>query len=209
MRTYDTRPMSRPPADSRSAQSSFVLDAVVLAHGGLSWEHEFRGVRFERLADVALSAEPVVQTQLQFGLYEQRPIVDVAIKTDLQLTCQRCLQPVQQHVDEQVELMLVDSEDNIATVPEQFDPWLVNATHANVFELVEEQLLLALPLIARHEDVATCEKNLATAVPDVVIEAADDVGSVSPASGSAAGSTSQAATVQTPFSQLRDLMRKQ
>jgi len=196
--------MSRPPADSRSAQPPFVLDAMVLAHGGLVWEHEFRGIRFERLTDMALSVEPVVQVRLQFGLYDnQRPMVAGRLVTDMDFTCQRCLQTVRQHIDEAFELLLVNSAAEFSEVPERFEPWLVNATHADVLELVEEQLLLALPLIARHEDVATCEKNLASVVPDAVIDVAD-----APMSTAENGKSPQAATVQSPFSNLRELMRK-
>ena len=113
MRTYDTRPMSRPPADS-AAHSPFVLDATVLAHGGLTWEHEFRDVPFARLHGLALSVTPTVQATLRFGLSEQRPVVKGRLETELELTCQRCMQPMRQAVAEEFELMLVNSE---ATTP--------------------------------------------------------------------------------------------
>ena len=196
--------MSRPPADPPSSQPPFVLDAMVLAHGGLTWEHEFRGVRFERIADAALSAEPTVQARLQFGLYNQQPVVNGVLVAELELTCQRCLQPVRHRVEERFELMLVDSEAGCDEMPEQFEPWVVNATHADVFGLIEEQLVLALPLIARHDDVTICERNLAAAMPDAVIEAADE--RVQPAAEQR--NVPAGATVQTPFSNLRELLHK-
>jgi uncharacterized protein len=176
-----------------------VLDATVMAHGQLTWEHEFQGLAFPRLRGVALSERPTVSVRLRFNIDEQRPVVAGELRTEIELTCQRCMKPMRQAVHEQFELMLVASEDEAVQIPERYEPWVTNVVHADVFELVDEQLLLALPLIAKHADVAECQRN----VPDMLI--VDEAQAVDAAQQPAEVD----ATVQRPFGNLRDLMRKQ
>lgn len=191
--------MSRPPADSHSAHSPFVLDATVLAHGQLTWEHEFRDTTFARLDGVALSNRPMVAVSLKFALHEQKPVVNGSLTTELELTCQRCLKPMRHPVHEQFQLMLVDSEAEALQVPEPYEAWVTNASQADVVELIEEQLLLALPLIARHPDAAGCQQ-------DVLIQ---PPGKAEKSSRQPPAVTNEEVVVHTPFGHLRDLMRKQ
>lgn len=195
-RTYDTRPMSRPPAES-SASAHTVLDAVVLAHGGLTWAGEFSGTRFARLQGLALSETPDVSVRLDFSVLEQRPVVHGELSGELELLCQRCLRPMPFPLHEQFDLMLVAGEAELARVPETHEPWVANALRLNVFELVEEQLLLALPLIAKHAEAADCVAvDAVTAKPARQRTAALVVESDAPGE------------VQRPFGNLRDLLRK-
>jgi uncharacterized protein len=200
--------MSRPPADFRSAHPSSVsaraadwlLDATVMAHGRLTWEHEFQNVAFPRLRDVALSDRPTVSVRLQFSIDEQHPVVAGELRGEVELTCQRCMKPMRHSVHEQFELMLVASEEEATRIPERYEPWVTNVVRADVFELVEEQLLLALPLIAKHADVAECQRN----VPNVSIVEADAV-----AVDDEQPLAETEAAARRPFGNLRDLMRKQ
>jgi uncharacterized metal-binding protein YceD (DUF177 family) len=76
----------------------------------------------------------------------------------------------------------------------------------NVLELVEDQLLLALPLIARHPDEQSCEK----VAPQLqVLLAEPPVKAAEQAPATTDQGDDQGDEVQRPFSQLRDLLRKQ
>ncbi len=200
-RTYDTRPMSRPPAEHTIHATQWTVDATVLAHGGLTWEREFSAVCFERLAGVAVSATSTGSIRLKFGILEQRPVVHGELRASVELVCQRCMGVMQHPVLETFDLMLVASEAELTLVPDSHEPWIVNASRLNVLELVEEQLLLALPLIARHPDESNCAKaapQLKTLLAELPAKAAE-----APAVPGAGGE------VQRPFGQLRDLLRKQ
>jgi uncharacterized metal-binding protein YceD (DUF177 family) len=70
--------------------------------------------------------------------------------------------------------------------------------HLNVLELVEEQLLLALPLIAKHADERDCVQ-----VSEVAIDKAQ------PAVTVPISDADSRIDVQRPFGNLRDLLRKQ
>lgn len=201
MHTYDTRPMSRPPAEPDAPATQFVVDAAVLAHGGLTWESEFSDVRFERLLEVALSAAPSGSVRLKFATLDQRPVIHGELRATVKLVCQRCMNPMQYPVQETFELMLVETEAELALVPESHEPWIAHALRLNVLDVIEEQLLLALPLIAKHAD----ERECVMAGMPLVMQPAQV-----PDEGSATAVTVDGTRqeVQRPFGQLRELLRK-
>jgi len=177
-----------------------VLDAVVLAHGGLTWEAEFRDTRFERLVDVAVSAQPHVTIKLQFAEVDKRPTIHGEMQAEIELVCQRCMADMLYPLHESFDLMLIESEAEMALVPETHEPWIANALHLNVLELIEEQLLLAMPLIPKHADESECVRHNAAA------ETAQQL----PAKSAAPADESEGReTTQRPFGNLRDLLRKQ
>jgi uncharacterized protein len=198
LRTYDTRPMSRPQAEPITSSTEWIVDAVVQAHGGLTWERKFSGMYFERLVDLAVSAKPGGSIKLKFSILDQRPVIHGELVATVDLVCQRCMGVVQHPLQETFELMLAATEAELALVPESHEPWIVNASRLNVLELVEEQLLLALPLIAKHVDESSCVK----VEPQLAALLAASQLQVNVPTQDAASE------VQHPFGQLRDLLRK-
>jgi uncharacterized protein len=96
----------------------------------------------------------VANAQLRFALFERRPTVDAHVSGITVLTCQRCLRPCECTIDEHALLMVVSNErDDIAG---GYEPWLGDAEHLSVIALVEEQVLLALPLVPMHADSDDC-----------------------------------------------------
>lgn len=191
--------MSRPPAESHAQITPLVVDAMVLAHGGLTWEHQFNDARFERLADVALSVTPSVSIKLKFAMMEPRPVLHGEMNGKVELMCQRCMGNMQYPIAESFDLMLIENEAELAVVPEAYEPWIANSLHLNVFELVEEQLLLALPLIAKHVDESDCVSIEAEAIASKPKKLAA-ISSFEPRPNG---------EVQRPFGNLRDLLNKQ
>lgn len=82
-----------------------------------------------------------------------------ALQTGIELVCQRCLGPLRLALDVTVSLGLVRSEAEADRLPEDYEPLLVPEGTIHVADLVEDELLLALPQIPRHEDVGDCEAN--------------------------------------------------
>jgi len=195
--------MSRPPAESTAQTTQFVVDAMVLAHGGLTWEHEFNDTRFGRLVDVAVSATPRVSIKLKFAMLDKRPVIHGEMRATVELVCQRCMATMPYPVAEAFELMLVESEAELDLVPESHEPWIAHSSRLNVLELIEEQLLLALPLIARHADARDCV-NVGAVLSDTTASPKAKHMATAPVIEPVA-----VAEVQRPFGNLRDLLRKQ
>ena len=171
-----------------------------MAHAGLVWEHEFNDTKFERLTDVAVSTQSHVMIKLQFAKLDKRPTIHGEMQAEVELVCQRCMRNMQYPLQETFELMLIEKEAELVAVPETHEPWIANALHLNVFELVEEQLLLALPLIAKHADERDCLQ---------ASEALSQLQPDEPTPTSSAGDADGASDVRRPFGNLRDLLRKQ
>lgn len=110
-----------------------------------------------RLSEFEHSQSQPVQVALTFerDADEGQRIVHGTVSTELVMTCQRCLEPVSCVVTAQVHLALVWSEDEIQVLPERYDPWLVTEEKMPLATLLEEELLLALPLVATHEQCPT------------------------------------------------------
>lgn len=109
--------------------------------GALPRLHEFRDSRDEP-----------VEVALNFGHDEEgRRVIEGTISTSLVMTCQRCLEPVRYRIEARPQLVLVWSEEQMKALPEHLDPLLVGDERVELAELVEEELLLALPLVAMHD----------------------------------------------------------
>jgi uncharacterized protein len=112
--------------------------------------------RLPRLAEFRDSQDEPVEVALRFGRDEERrQCVNGTIKTVLSMTCQRCLEPVRCPVEAKVSLVMVYDEEQIKALPDHLDPWLVKDDKIILSELAEEELLLALPLVAMHEQCPT------------------------------------------------------
>ena len=71
--------------------------------------------------------------------------------TRLMLTCQRCLEPVATDLEEDFDLVLVDSEDAARLLDKEFEPWISEDNRIVLADLLDEQLLLAMPIVSAHE----------------------------------------------------------
>lgn len=93
-----------------------------------------------------------VKVRLQFGHDEaHRRRIQGQVSTTVMLQCQRCLEPVAVELQETVKLAVVASEAIADKLPADIDPWLSDEEQLLPVELIEEQLILGLPIVASHE----------------------------------------------------------
>jgi uncharacterized protein len=78
-----------------------------------------------------------------------RPMVRGHVEVELSIECQRCLKPVVQLVELDFEL-LIDASDN-AVQASGIDTLYSEEGAIDIFEVVEDELILGLPLVALHE----------------------------------------------------------
>jgi uncharacterized protein len=67
--------------------------------------------------------------------------------------CQRCLGPLQVPVEIDAELQLAESLREISEADDEVDRVLASR-HMDVGQLVEDEVILALPMVPRHEECA-------------------------------------------------------
>ena len=88
--------------------------------------------------------------------------IDLTVKTDLLLVCQRSLEPYTEQVDRRSMLAVIENMTDQEELPEHYEPVLVEEKRLALAELVEEELLLAVPQVPRNpeleEDAGNYEK---------------------------------------------------
>ncbi|KDN13257.1 hypothetical protein BGI40_06200 [Snodgrassella communis] len=90
----------------------------------------------------------------------QCPFIDISIEGELQLVCQRCLQAVSWALNDQSHIVLFASEQLLdeAMAADGSLEGAVWSAEYDLAALVEDQILMAIPVAPRHED---CDHTLA------------------------------------------------
>jgi len=142
------------------------LDVEAFAKIAGSLEGAWPLLALERLAGSAASLpeSSVVQWHARGEL---RPVrggagevwLHMGASTHLMLECQRCLSPVETRVEASRSFLFVHGESTAAELDADSEDDVLALTRSlNLLELVEDELLLSLPLVPRHE---TCPAPLA------------------------------------------------
>ncbi len=133
------------------------VEPLRLAEVGRAFRGEVAVSRLTRLAPDLRSREGVIRVELHFGLDERRVYaLTGSIQGALELTCQRCLGPVAVPLDIRLKLGIVAAEDEGDQLPDGYEMLLAGRDPIVLTELVEDEIILALPLIPRHSDAAQC-----------------------------------------------------
>ncbi|MDX1519462.1 MAG: YceD family protein [Gammaproteobacteria bacterium] len=75
--------------------------------------------------------------------------------TTISMSCQRCFQPISVDIATPTRLIVVLSIEAARDVPEEYEPLLFTGDEIDLINMVEEEILLALPISPRH-DTAEC-----------------------------------------------------
>ena len=131
------------------------IDPYRLARLGETLRGGLAIARMRRLADMLYTRDGEVEIELSFEQIESgEAFVRGAIVGTLELVCQRCLESMPFDCDIKVNLALVGSKWDERTVTPGCDPLVVSRGSLLLSELVEDELLLALPLVANHDSGA-------------------------------------------------------
>lgn len=113
-----------------------------------------------RLAQVAGADSAPVKVELQAGRGDGYPGLRGRIHGRLSLVCQRCERAFEWTLDATLNLRLVSSEPEEREALSDCEPYLVQDDTLLLREVVEEEILLALPMLARCE---SCENSVKAA----------------------------------------------
>ena len=78
------------------------------------------------------------------------------VRGQLQLLCQRCLGTMDYALDSEFRLGLVRGEEEAQTLPSGYEPLLVGADAMPLAEIVEDEVLLSLPIVVLHQEPHPC-----------------------------------------------------
>ncbi len=82
--------------------------------------------------------------------------VELGYQAALQLVCQRCLEPFRHELDDTVNVVVADSNSVPSAVPAGYEPFEVEEGRLQPAQLVEDELIVALPLVPKHARVEDC-----------------------------------------------------
>lgn len=146
-------------------------DPRKFAQQGISLQGLIPVIALSRIVDVVQQPTGEIQVDLMFGLSEEKKKVVVGhASADLSLMCQRCLSPVTVSVESNISLGIVWDEEHAKALPEYLDPWIVGEGAADLYDMIEEELLLSLPAVAYHEELCVDSKLFSSGKPVEVVK---------------------------------------
>src|SRR4051794_25599231 len=134
------------------------IDGFEFATAGATQEGTLSISSFPRLQEVLVSDQGEAAYTLSGVRHERgRPSLRLKVRATLGLRCERCLRPLAHEVDTDEILVLAASQAEIDADPVTVDmpSRVVAGKEMAVRQLVEDELILALPYAARHEDCET------------------------------------------------------
>jgi uncharacterized protein len=158
--TYDTRPM---PDDG-----SKLCSVAVLADERRQMDVAIPLERFERIAGYLADHDGMVTGSVAFSRAEGRVIAEGKREAHLKVRCQRCLQLMSLPVESSSRVALLESEAAASAVPPELETALAPEGRVRLADLVEEELLLALPAAPRHEGQCPGEQRPQEAVQESI-----------------------------------------
>ena len=172
------------------------VDALLLATRGATEVREFRLADLPRLTDLAADEHAQARLAVQFHLVDKRVGIVGRATANLKLVCQRCLSAVQVPVDDEFHIVLIDAEAELDQLSDDQDAVIADATRLELSWLLEEQLLLALPLVPAHASNEECASRNAVSANGAAGKTVADLELPKP----------KASETQRPFANLRDLL---
>jgi len=128
------------------------IDPRKLADRAATLEGEWPLVQFSRLCEQLVSDAGSVQARLEFGRDEQGLIVMRGnLEVEVQMVCQRCLEPVLLPVHSEFVYAVLREGASAEGLPKAYDALELGEDPLDLLELVEDELLLALPIVPAHD----------------------------------------------------------
>lgn len=126
----------------RLAEQSITLEGVI----------PISGLRRFREAVLGFSEGAVCRVKLAFFMdSERRRVVSGELEAPVDLECQRCMGAMSVTLDSQFKLALVTSDEQAQQLPKELEPFLTDDFTADLWSMVEDELLLVLPPFPLHE----------------------------------------------------------
>jgi uncharacterized protein len=169
---------------------SKLLDIGPLADGGAQIDFSIPLKEFPRLLPLLAAADGEAHGQVDFSREGRIAVAEVSVAADLTLLCQRCLAPLKWPVNGRGRAALVATAAEGERVPQPLETVLAPEHRISTRDLVEEELLLALPLVPRHEDDSCAGERAGT-------QAGQD------------SAAEPAAETHRPFAQLSELFKRE
>lgn len=145
-----------------------------------------------RVSHELTSRDGEARGHVRFARQLGHAVADLDVRAQPEVVCQRCMQPMRWPIDVKSRIALVSDYAAADRVPEGLEVFLVEGDSLSVRDLVDEEIMLAMPHVARHAEDSECAgRDLS--LPGQESETAEEAA---------------AAQVQKPFAQLGELLKR-
>ena len=144
-----------------------------------------------RVSHELTSKDGEAKGHVRFSRQQGQAVADLEVSAQPEVVCQRCMQPMRWPVTVKSRVALVSDYDSADRVPREMEVFLVEADSVSVRDLVDEEVMLALPNVPRHAEDSECARREVQlpGQPDELEDAPD-------------------LQVQKPFAQLGELLKR-
>jgi len=106
---------------------------------------------FSRLQELTTHDKGSMTVELVFKKTDTGlPMISCSMNGTVPLLCQRCLQSFDYACDHEWQIILANSDAEAERVQEDYEAWIVEEDRIFIQDFIEDELLLSLPVIAKH-----------------------------------------------------------
>ena len=136
-----------------STEKSQSINPLRLAEAGELIEGSLKLDSFKRLHNVSFNKHTGLDYRLSFYIDESGTyVIDSEISTNLILECQRCLANMNVEIHKSSLLGIMSSQDKLQSLDEKYEPLQLDDDELQLEELLEDELLLAIPFSPTHAE---------------------------------------------------------
>lgn len=107
-----------------------------------------------------------LQADLQLDMQGRWPVMTGTVEATVKMTCQRCLEAVAVSLQASLALGFSSSEEALEELPDTLEPYLLEEEEIPLADVLEQELILALPIVAYHP---VCQQTEYPASPEPVV----------------------------------------
>ncbi len=140
-----------------SARQPEMVNVARLIAAGRQLQGRLPLQTMDRLGEMLVENKGEVEYNLHFVRDDQnRQMITGELVATVVMQCQRCLAPVSIQVQRSMAWECVWSEAQFPNIAAGHDPYLMEESPVALAGLVEDEMILSLPLVARHEAHEAC-----------------------------------------------------
>jgi len=113
--------------------------------------------KMSRIQELTTSDNGEVFVELEFTVTDTGlPTIIGKVSGSIPLLCQRCMDSFEFAVNSDLQVILLKTDAEAERLQDSYDTWLVEDDRIFLQDFIEDELLLVLPVVAKHE---TCDLN--------------------------------------------------
>ena len=129
--------------------------------------------KLPRLVEVLASDSGDAVVEFEFGRSGRTRFLKGTITADVEMQCQRCLEPATVPLKAEFNLALLESETYIDRMPDEYEPLITEGRHF-LPDVIEDELILVVPIVASHD--SDCSNYMNSQVIEPVVTQQEETG---------------------------------